>query len=124
MAFGTISAQSHPLTSTRPLTQEKTEVFKQLTEAYNVLSNTERRQKYDSTMGISRVNSFYDNGPEPGSAASRAADDVRAPPPPPGFKVIAFHSDRQMWPGSGDRISRRKRAATRHVYGVWSPSPV
>lgn len=35
--------------------QEKTEVFKQLTEAYNVLSNEHRRKQYDSSLGISKV---------------------------------------------------------------------
>lgn len=39
--------------------QEKTRIFKQLTEAYNILSNAERRRQYDSKMGISRVASFY-----------------------------------------------------------------
>lgn len=35
--------------------QEKTEVFKQLTEAYNVLSNEDRRKSYDSSLGVQKA---------------------------------------------------------------------
>jgi DnaJ-class molecular chaperone len=72
--------------------QEKTRLFKQLTEAYNVLSNVDRRQKYDSSMGISRVSSFYTQ--QGTSAASGSgpppSGDIKAPRPPPDFKTFDF----------------------------------
>lgn len=52
--FDTLLSLSVPI-----IQQEKTRIFKQLTEAYNILSNAERRRQYDSKMGISRVTSFY-----------------------------------------------------------------
>jgi hypothetical protein len=63
-ANGWISAcnlKPQPQSSKPPPThkQEKTRLFKQLTEAYNILSHAERRKQYDSKLGISRVGSFY-----------------------------------------------------------------
>jgi len=84
--------------------EDKTRIFKQLTEAYNTLSDQDARRKYDSKLGISRVSSFY----RPGGVGREGGrdGDIRAPRPPPDFKVFD-HDEWNAWHyGEGGGVNK------------------
>lgn len=82
--------------------EDKTRIFKQLTEAYNILSDQDARQKYDSKLGISRVSTFY----RPGGSHPGGEGDIRAPRPPPDFKIFD-HDEWNAWHyGEGEGVHK------------------
>lgn len=97
---------THPysLPFTKGNNEDKTRIFKQLTEAYNILSDQEARRKYDSKLGISRVSSFY----RPGGVGKEGGNqgDIRAPRPPPDFKIFD-HDEWNAWHyGEGEGVNK------------------
>ncbi|EWM25569.1 hypothetical protein NSK_002588 [Nannochloropsis salina CCMP1776] len=92
--------------------EDKTRIFKQLTEAYNILSDQDARQKYDSKLGISRVSTFY----RPGGSHPGGEGDIRAPRPPPDFKIFD-HDEWNAWHyGEGEGVHKEPFVKRRNPF--------
>lgn len=93
--------------------EDKTRIFKQLTEAYNILSDQDARRKYDSKLGISRVSSFY--SPGVGKEGGNQGD-IRAPRPPPDFKIFD-HDEWNAWHyGEGEGVNKEPFVKRRNPF--------
>ena len=134
-AFRKLAQQWHPDVNTDPAAQER---FKEINEAYQVLSDPERRQRYDM-FGRAGVGGRGEAGRRvrAGSAGSATSSTRSSAAPPAGVRAARAAADRRgpaLRPADhvrggdqrhreGDRVPGARHAARRAAAAAPSPAP-